>query len=110
MKGFPGHHGLASKASAAGLLGYFDVVLVSGDLEMMKPDVRLFETLLKRLGADAASTVLVGDRPATDIAGANAAGIRSIQIHRPDNTHALQGDAVPHAIITSLEELHQHLE
>ncbi len=98
------------KAAAAGLLDYFDEVLVSGDVEMRKPDARLFDLLLERLAASAESAVLVGDRPATDIAGANAAGIRSIQIRRPDNNHAMDGDVVPDAIITSLEELHQHLK
>ena len=98
------------KASAAGLLDYFDEVLVSGDLELRKPDPRLFELLLERLGANTDSTVLVGDRSATDIAGANAAGIRSIQIRRPDNKHQMDGDIVPDAIITSLEELNKYLQ
>lgn len=98
------------KASVAGLLDYFDEVLVSGDVELRKPDARLFELLLERLDANADSAVLVGDRPATDIAGANAAGIRSIQIRRPDNNHAMDGEATPDAIITSLEELSRLLQ
>ena len=67
------------------------------------------EMLLALLGASADSAVLVGDRPATDIAGANAAGIRSIRIRRPDNQHPMDGDNIPDAIITSLEELSKHL-
>lgn len=45
-----------------------------------KPHPGLFYTALDRLGVAAAEAVLVGDNPATDGAGARAAGIEFIQI------------------------------
>ncbi len=43
-----------------------------------KPGRAMFEEALRRLGATASSTVMVGDRLGTDISGAQAAGMRAI--------------------------------
>ncbi len=43
-----------------------------------KPAPHLITTAMHRVGATAATTVMIGDSPATDIAAANAAGVRSI--------------------------------
>ena len=44
-----------------------------------KPAARIFETALERAGARPEEAVMVGDDPETDIAGAAALGMRSIQ-------------------------------
>ena len=43
-----------------------------------KPAPHLITTAMHRVGATAATTVMIGDSPSTDIAAANAAGVRSI--------------------------------
>jgi putative hydrolase of the HAD superfamily len=96
------------KAKQAGLLSYFDSVVVSGDLETGKPDPILFETVLGGMGVQASHAIMVGDRIATDIAGARAAGMRTILIRRDDEARA--GDAKPDWTINGLDELHDCLK
>ena len=55
-----------------------DVVVVSGDEGMSKPDPRIFQIALDRLGVTAPQAVMVGDSWATDITGATRAGIRAV--------------------------------
>ena len=45
-----------------------------------KPEAAIFEMALAKLGADPASTAMVGDRLETDILGANRAGLFSIAV------------------------------
>lgn len=45
-----------------------------------KPHPPLYEAALKRLGAEAADAIMVGDRPDTDIAGAAALGLRTVLV------------------------------
>lgn len=58
-----------------GLAGLFDVVLDSHDFGVEKPDPRLFHLALAASGAEAATTVHVGDFYHIDVAGARAAGL-----------------------------------
>lgn len=55
-----------------------DVVVVSGDEGISKPDPRIFHIALDRLGVAAPQAVMVGDSWATDITGAARAGIRAV--------------------------------
>lgn len=58
-----------------GLAGLFDVVLDSHDFGVEKPDPRLFHLALEASGAEAATTVHVGDFFHIDVQGARAAGL-----------------------------------
>ena len=60
------------------LAALVDVVVVSGDEGMSKPDPRIFQIALDRLGVTAPQAVMVGDSWATDITGATRAGIRAV--------------------------------
>jgi putative hydrolase of the HAD superfamily len=93
------------KATAAGLIDFFDPVIVSGDHVTRKPDPVLFDAMLSGLNVDASNTAMIGDRLATDIAGARAAGIATIQVYRPGNNHADGDEATPDHVITDLTEL-----
>jgi HAD superfamily hydrolase (TIGR01509 family) len=66
--------------SAAGLDQAFEFVLDSGILGIEKPDPRIFELALERLGVAADETVYVGDTWEIDIEGARAAGIRPVYV------------------------------
>lgn len=61
-----------------GLTDAFDVVLVSEDEGIRKPDPEIFARAVARLGVSAAAAVFVGDNPEADIAGARSAGLRAI--------------------------------
>jgi 2-haloalkanoic acid dehalogenase type II len=66
-------HTLARVLEEAGL--EFDVVVDSATARSVKPDPGIFRTATDRLGVDPARTLHVGDTPATDAAGARAAGV-----------------------------------
>lgn len=65
-----------------GLTTMCDSVLDSQDFGVEKPDPRLFRIALERSGADAATTVHVGDLYHVDVTGARAAGLEAILFDR----------------------------
>jgi HAD superfamily hydrolase (TIGR01509 family) len=58
-----------------GLTSSFDLIFDSHDEGVEKPDPRFFHIALQRAGADAATTMHVGDLYHVDVAGARAAGL-----------------------------------
>jgi putative hydrolase of the HAD superfamily len=67
-----------------GLARYFDVICDSCIEGVEKPDPRFFQIALDRAGAQAATTVHVGDLFHIDVLGARAAGLRAILIDPHD--------------------------
>ena len=61
-----------------GLTTSFDVIFDSHNEGVEKPDPRFFQIALERSGADAATTVHVGDLYHVDVAGARAAGLTPV--------------------------------
>lgn len=68
------------KLERLGWTDAFDAVVVTGGIDSPKPDPAAFEALCRALGSDPAETVFVGDDPERDVAGAAAAGLRTIQV------------------------------
>ncbi len=66
-----------------GLTPYFPVRLFSSGIGHRKPDTRIFNAALARLGLPPSKTLFVGDTPAEDIAGAKAIGMPTALIARP---------------------------
>lgn len=62
------------------LTGYFDVVVVSADLGLLKPDPELFLETARRLALDPGDILYVGDNLRADVAGAAAVGMRTAHI------------------------------
>jgi putative hydrolase of the HAD superfamily len=71
-----------AKLRATGLERYFDVVVVSEEVGVGKPDRAPFETALERLGVGRDEVVMVGNDVERDIAGARNARIRSVHVDR----------------------------
>jgi putative hydrolase of the HAD superfamily len=72
---------------AAGLRRYFDVVVDSALVGVEKPDPRIFQAALERLGVEPDEALYVGDLYQIDVIGARAAGIEAIllgQAHEAD--------------------------
>ena len=61
---------------------YFDAVVLSDDIGVNKPDKRIFDHALKKSNALADCTLIIGDNPDTDIAGAVNAGWHAIYFNR----------------------------
>ena len=66
------------KLRHCGLDPHVDVLVVSEETGMSKPDPRIFHIALDRLGCAPEHAVMIGDSWSADVAGARAAGIRAI--------------------------------
>jgi putative hydrolase of the HAD superfamily len=73
------------KISALAVESYLHAVLLTGEFgrEYWKPHARPFREICKRLGSEPCNTMVVGDNPERDMAGAHNAGLRSIRLRRP---------------------------
>ena len=69
------------KMDTSGLRPYCDIVVVSGDVGVHKPDPALFTYTADKLGIQAEECVYVGDHPINDIEGALKAGMKAIRMN-----------------------------
>ena len=67
---------------STGLRGYFDLVLISDEIGVAKPDEMIFELALRSLRVGREEAIMVGDDPKTDVEGATRAGIRACLVDR----------------------------
>jgi HAD superfamily hydrolase (TIGR01509 family) len=91
-----------------GLGRYLDATVFSSEVGVRKPDPRIFQEALERLGVEPGETVFVGDRLYDDVSGAQAAGMRAVhtrQFRQEDDP-----DYAPDAVIDHLSELKEILE
>ncbi|MEW6764585.1 MAG: HAD family hydrolase [Pseudomonadota bacterium] len=65
-----------------GLARYFRLAVNSATVGIGKPDPRMFEHALDRLGESPASMLHVGDHPEHDVLGARQAGVRAVWLNR----------------------------
>jgi HAD superfamily hydrolase (TIGR01662 family) len=89
-----------------GLLEFFpDCRLSAADAGYLKPHASIFEQALQRAGTTPERTIFIGDNPTADIAGGQAAGMRTIMRIIGRSRPLISGVIVPDAAINSLEEL-----
>jgi len=69
---------LRADLAALGLARFLSAMAFSSEVGWRKPDRRIFQWVLDRLGASPAEAVFVGDRLRDDIAGARAVGMRTV--------------------------------
>lgn len=72
----------------------FDVVIISGDVRIDKPDPRIYHMALDALGCAAQESVFVGDSLSTDIAGALAVGCRPVLMDLRDRHPSYPGERI----------------
>ena len=70
------------KIDASGLRGLVDAVVISEELGVAKPDPRIFEHAMDRIGAVATDSLFVGDNSEADILGAKGAGMQAAWLRR----------------------------
>jgi HAD superfamily hydrolase (TIGR01549 family) len=96
---FPPGRVIRQVLGADGTLMYFQAFAFSDEVGVYKPDPAIFRHVLYQLGLDAEpkAVVHVGDHPEIDVAGARAAGLRTVRYaglrDRPGSPEA---DAVIH--------------
>lgn len=92
-----------SRLAKCPLTPLFDAIVISEEVGVAKPDPRLLEIALEKLGCtDRAQAVMMGDSLSADIAAANNAGIDSIFFSLRGNN----GDAATVTVFTHEEALH----
>lgn len=93
------------KLRSSGIEGLVDVVVLSDDIGVNKPDIRIYNHALHRSGATAAASVMIGDNPDTDIAGAVMAGWHAMLYapHSAESKTVAAGMEIP--VITHLGQL-----
>jgi FMN phosphatase YigB (HAD superfamily) len=86
-----------------GLRRFFDVVVISGEVNRRKPSPEIFERALKVLGVEASETVFVGDMLDLDVLGPKKVGMKTVFIERRPLEHDV--DVKPDYVIKGLNEL-----
>jgi putative hydrolase of the HAD superfamily len=70
------------KLKCCGLVPFVDCLVVSEEVGVAKPELAIFEEVLKRLQCGAQEAVMVGDSWEEDILGAHRAGMRAVWLNR----------------------------
>jgi len=93
--------------ATCGLEDYLDVIVISEEVGIGKPDKQIFQVALNKLGVEAENAVMVGNRIDADIVGANRVGMKSVWFRWNDRYEEIIGieDEKPDFIIKSLSEL-----
>ena len=87
-----------------GLLSYFDPIVISGDYGYRKPDQRLFQYALDRMGVAAGNALYVGNDMYRDIYGAREAGLTTVMFDSDQGVKVYR-DCVPDYTITDFHDL-----
>jgi len=95
------HRCLASFQEHFELRGLITAAVSSSEHGYMKPHPSIFEAALTLAGAEAGTSMMVGDSVAHDIDGARRVGMRGVLMHRSDDPAPVAG--VP--VIRSMTEL-----
>ncbi|MBX6169547.1 MAG: HAD family hydrolase [Thermobispora bispora] len=75
------------RLDVVGLTGLFDVIVISGEAGVAKPDPAAFGLVRARLGVD--HVAHVGDDPSADAEGALGAGFLPVLVDRDERTRAV---------------------
>lgn len=87
------------------LYSTWDVIIMSSDHGIAKPDPRLFAMALEHLNLTPDEAIYVGDSLEHDVIGAHAAGIRAVHLIREENPSNNLTNAQPEWTINRLEQL-----
>jgi 2-haloacid dehalogenase len=77
-------------------LDWFEDILVSGEVKLVKPDPRIFQVFLKRTGRTAEECLLIDDSEA-NIAAAGQLGFQTIRF---ETAHKLREDLLQRGLLT----------
>ena len=93
------------KLDTAGIRDHFDVVVVSGDIGIYKPERGIFDEAARRAGVKNSEVVFVGDHPVNDIRGALGAGMKAIRMNYGDFKDKDTDIPGVYAVIEDIREL-----
>ena len=92
------------KIERGGLVDAFDVIVVSGEVGVRKPDPAIFGYALRALDVEPAHAMHIGDSAPHDVRGARNAGLGAVWV---DRGHGQPEDerSEPHVRVTAVGEL-----
>ena len=73
---------------------YFDQIVLSYEVNLQKPDVRIYQKAAGLLGVAAEECVFVGDGGSKELEGAKAAGMKAIQAKWYTNQHPYKRESM----------------
>lgn len=91
-----------AKIRAVGLDGLVDVIVISGEFGVGKPDPAIFAHACAQLGVTPDEALHVGDSLHADAHGAHGAGVGAVWL---DRRRSHDGSALDFAVIAGLDEL-----
>lgn len=91
------------KLERSGLGDLFEVVVISGEVGVRKPDPAIFQLALERLGVAAGEALSVGDDPERDVEAARQAGLTVAWVEGTETWP--EGLARPALVLGSVSEL-----
>jgi HAD superfamily hydrolase (TIGR01509 family) len=74
------------KLAHLGMTDLVDVLVISEEAGVRKPDAAIFRLALERCGASADRAVMIGDSWGADVIGARSAGIRVVWLNRSERS------------------------
>jgi putative hydrolase of the HAD superfamily len=81
------------KIELLGLRSFFDTIIISDEVGMIKPDPRVFRLACERLGVAPEQATMVGDRFDKDVSGAQGIGMKTLWVNvrgeLPHNEHVV---------------------
>jgi 2-haloacid dehalogenase len=83
-----------------GFLGWFDHIVVSGELKMIKPEREIYDALVERTGLDPMRTVFIDDRP-ENVRAAEELGFTGVVFR---DAAELRGDLVGLGLLPAVPE------
>lgn len=92
-----------TKLANLGVAGFFDTVVIAGELGVAKPDPAIFHTACARMGVGPAEVVHVGDRLDLDAIGARDSGLNGVWLNRIGPVEGSLPSGI--SMITSLSQL-----
>lgn len=94
----------AAALDAGGLLDQFEFVIDSGEVGVEKPDPKIFQIALERMGINPADALYVGDLYEVDAVGARAAGL-DVMLLDPSGEHAGRDVKTVRSLVELADEL-----
>jgi putative hydrolase of the HAD superfamily len=79
-----------AKLEALAVETLFDPIVISEEVGLRKPDVRIFELAIAKWHVAPSSVLFVGDDPISDISGARAAGMRVLRVGHADGIASIR--------------------
>ena len=96
----------ALKLANSGIADYFDAVVTSEAAGVKKPHMRIFEAALKKMKAQAGTSLMVGDNQRADILGGHNSGLDTVHL----DVHDAHAGETATLRVKSLKEVRPWLE